>query len=197
MKKIFAVLILIGTITACATTQTLDPNYQAYLSEIAAQREAPREPLLYLTLDSNGLVRDLKVNLPPDRVQILPYKPEPHPGWQLAGTIVKGAVTVAGIGIVADAIEDIVAAGGHNNYYQDSFNQVGRDYNSIREVQLAKGDFAPTWDYSTVNQDSFNTTITDSFRFGSDNSYNLGGQGAALTIGDTSWALGAPWGFLE
>lgn len=192
------VLLLLAGFIGCAGPQKPDPNYLAYLKEIKAQREAPREPLLYLTLDSKGQVRDLRVTLPPDRVEIRPYEPKVHPAWSLAGTAIKATASVVGLSIVADAVVDLANNAGHNNYYQDSYNDVGRDYNSIRDIDLQEGDFAPKWDYSTDIRDSYNTDIRDSFHFGSHNSYDLGGDGASLTQGDQVWNLGAmPWNWLE
>jgi len=197
MKKLILCLVSVMFLAGCATTKELDPNYMAYLNEIKAQREAPREPLLVLTLDANGLVRDLRVTLPPDRVEIRPYEPKIHPAWRLAGTTVKAAATVVGIGLVSDMITDLANVAGHNNYYSDSFNKVGRDYNHLHDIHVAdEGVFAPKWDYSTKIKDSYNTDIKDSFHFGSHNTYSIDGDDSFIQQGD--WNLGAmPWDFLE
>ncbi|MBW1778823.1 MAG: hypothetical protein JRJ54_14740 [Deltaproteobacteria bacterium] len=178
----------------------VDPNYQAYLAEVRAQMQAPREPLLSLEIDDKGRVKKLDVTLPPERVEVVPYQPKIHPGWTLAGHVVRAGATVAGIGIVADAVTDIVKMGGHNNYYADSFNSVGRDYNHLHGISVSdKGTFAPTWDYSTSIRDSYNTQtdIRDSFHFGSHNSYDLDGDGAQVNQGNQSWLLGEPWNVLD
>lgn len=198
MKKFFAVLMLATLAAGCATTKTIDPNYQAYLAEVAAWRTIERKPLLKFEVDSNGLIRGLEVHLPPERVEVKPYEPKIHPGWSLAGTTVKAAASVIGLGLITDAIVDLASISGQQYNYNDSFNSVGRDYNHLHDIRIQDGgNFNPTWDYSSTVQDSYNTHISDSFHFGSHNSYVLSGAGANLTQGDQTWNLGAPWGFLE
>jgi len=197
MKKLLLILLCSLWMAGCATTKTVDPNYTAYLKEVRAWRTMTRKPLLKLEVDPNGLIRNVEVHLPPERIEVKPYEPKVHPAWRLAGTTVKAAATVVGVGLVTDMITDLANVAGHNNYYQDSFNSVGRDYNSLRDIQVYDdGVFAPMWDYSSTIRDSYNTDIKDSFHFGSHNTYSIDGDDSFIQQGD--WNLGAmPWDFLE
>lgn len=147
MKKsiIIVMLLTFGTF-GCAGND----SYVRYLDAKRHQVSAKRMPLVDLTLDRDSRVSNIKFYPQPPMIVIEQEKD--HPGYALAGGVVRVLGVVGSIFVAGEAIEGIVEASTGNTTNMGSFNDNSRN----------EGTIETTLDYSDSKVDTIDTEVETS-----------------------------------
>ena len=125
MKKAIVLFILLVFSTGCATQGA----YIQYLDAKKAQVTAERKPLIDLTLTPDGKLAAIKMYPQPPQVDIQQEKD--HPGYALAGAVVRIAGIIGSIFVAGEAIEGIVDASTGDSSYINSANNNSENTGTI------------------------------------------------------------------
>lgn len=147
MKKLITSVIFLAFVLAgCAGND----SYVRYLDAKRHQVSAERKPLVDLTLDSNSRVSNIKFY--PQPPMILIEQEKDHPGYALAGGVVRVLGVVGSIFVAGEAIEGIVEASTGNSTNMNSYNNNSENSGTIDAMT----------DYSDAKSDVFTTDVETS-----------------------------------
>ena len=148
MKKII-LLFLILPLAGCSLLRppAADPNYAAYARTMQVQFQAAREPLVNIQLSDEGKITGIVVNQPAQLIQVQQKKD--HPGYRLAGSVVKMAGIVGSIFMVGESLEGVIEASQGNETYINSQNSMDENTGTV-DLNA---------DYSDYKNDSVDTTV--------------------------------------
>lgn len=150
--KILIVMLCVAFFSSgCSTlmgAKELDPDYAAYAQTMQVQFQAARDPLVNIQLSDEGKITGIVVNQPTQFIQVQQKKD--HPGYALAGSVVKVAGVVGSIFAVGDALEGVIEASTGNETYMNSYNN-----NSQNE-----GTISSQSDYATTKTETFDAEVT-------------------------------------
>ena len=129
VTKISIIILTMVLLTSCASNPPAqDPNYLAYQQAMLTQINKEQKPLIDLEIDSDGKIKGIKMYPERKIVQLLPFKPTPHPAWKVVNTAVNGVAAVFGIREGGKALERIINSSSGDTTYNDSYNTDESDH---------------------------------------------------------------------